>query len=229
MRGNGWLRIRSRVNSLRKRVGMFISGPRLQDLSMEDRMKMWPAVAGLDDKHIRNCRIVSNREVMLRHMPENSVCAEIGVFTADFSAKILKTTRPSRLHLIDIDQRWTDIAKTRFAEQISRGQVIVHQGDSATIIQNLPDGYFDWVYIDGDHNYQGVKRDLDASHVKLKPGGLLALNDYTFFGPSDFYKYGVMEAVHEFCIAHDFEFIFLALEGRGYHDVVLRQMPTIQP
>jgi len=54
------------------------------------------------------------------------------------------------------------------------------------------DGYFDYVYIDGDHTLAAVSKDLEAWWPKVKPGGYFAGHDYSS-------SVGVMRAVDNFC------------------------------
>ncbi|MEM8829672.1 MAG: class I SAM-dependent methyltransferase [Cyanobacteria bacterium P01_G01_bin.19] len=192
--------------------------------TVEQRRAMFPPVTPLQEKHIANCRLIENRNKMLEYMPENAVCAEIGIWKCDFSEKIIRITQPKKLHLIDVDDAAIEIANQKFAQDISNEKVAVHLGDSFEIINSMPNNYFDWVYIDGDHSYEGVKRDLNATRLKLKSDGLIALNDYIFLGSLELAKYGVIEAANEFCLKHDFEMIYFALQGRMYNDVVLRKL-----
>lgn len=52
-------------------------------------------------------------------------------------------------------------------------------GDSARIAENYADCSLDFVFIDGDHSYEGVKRDILAWIPKLKIGGILAGDDFS--------------------------------------------------
>ena len=45
-----------------------------------------------------------------------------------------------------------------FNTLIDQGKVEVNRGTSEDVAQNFPDEYFYWVYIDGNHLYEYVKK-----------------------------------------------------------------------
>lgn len=192
--------------------------------SMSYRRERWPFTEKLEHKHIRNCRLVEDRIKMLELIPKGGVCAEIGILKGDYSRYILDTVKPLNLHLVDINPKSIKVAKKRFEDEIAQNLVEVHKEDSSTYLESVPDETFDWIYIDGDHSYEGVKKDLEAAHSKIKPDGLISLNDYIFFGSSDLTKYGIIEATNEFCVEYDYELIHFALHGRMYNDVTIRRI-----
>lgn len=164
-------------------------------------------------------RLVSKteRDCILDRIPKNAVCAEIGVYKGDFSARILQR-HPKKLHLVDpwkfepgpayveswyggsvgesqarmdaIHQSVVD----RFAGQIRSGVVEMHHEDSATAGSTFLDSYFDWIYIDGNHQYEYVMSDLKAYLPKVKASGLIAGDDY---GIPGWWQDGVTRAVDE--------------------------------
>ena len=90
------------------------------------------------------------------------------------------------------------------------------------------DGSLDFIYIDGDHSYEGVKKDIQLWFPKVKKGGLVAGHDYLrlkkendwfldpnflpngkgkyiYFGGSYVGVFGVNPAVDEFVKKHDYE------------------------
>lgn len=160
------------------------------------------------------------RARMLSALLERGVCAEIGTWKGDFAAVILEHRRPQRLYLVDpwehraegdyaeasyggrmeggqqaLDAMHESVA-SRFAAEIASGQVEIVRRRSTDAAATLADESLDWVYIDGDHSYDGVKRDLDAYFGKVKPGGLLAGDDYGHEG--SWFGDGVKRAVDEF-------------------------------
>lgn len=56
----------------------------------------------------------------------------------------------------------------------------------------FPDYHFFAVFIDGDHSYEGVTRDLKAWLLKVKPGGYLCGHDFSTAHP------GVIAALADF-------------------------------
>ena len=155
-------------------------------------------------------------------LPTDSICCEVGTDTGAFAKKIMELSNPRELHLIDIS--FANFKRADFLSSIESGTVILHEADSVAALNRLPDGYFDWIYIDGNHSYEGVKRDIIAAKYKLKPMGLLAFNDYTFWSHRELMCYGVMQAVNEFCLKESWEIVYLALNSEAVNDVVLRKI-----
>jgi hypothetical protein len=76
------------------------------------------------------------------------------------------------------------------------------------VVNDFPDNYFDFIYIDSCHLYNAVKSDLNIFLPKLKEGGLMSGHDYLSFD-----NFGVIQAVNEFCDEHNFEMIILNNKG----------------
>lgn len=172
----------------------------------------------LEEKHVRNCQITLNRRAMLQRIGKLEVVAELGVNRGEFSREILDVMQPSRLHLVDIwdSERYHDglfhEVTSKLATELESGSVQVHRKLSTEAHEDFPDEYFDMVYIDTDHSYQTTRDELMAYASKMKPDGILAGHDYSMGNWDASCRYGVFEAVHEFCVTFDWELCFLTAE-----------------
>ena len=130
--------------------------------------------------------------------------------------------KPTKLHIYDID--FTPFDHAYFQTALKQKTVELHKGDSSALLAATPEGSFDFIYIDGDHSYEGAVRDLEQAARKIKDDGWIVCNDYTIYSPLEKSKYGVYRAVNEFCLKHGYEIAYLALHQWSYHDVALRKM-----
>jgi SAM-dependent methyltransferase len=91
-------------------------------------------------------------------------------------------------------------------------RVRLHRQYSYRIAPSFAADMFDFVYLDGNHHYEFVLRDLEDFAARLKPGGLLFGHDYF---EDDFARrehYGVVEAVGTFLKRSDFRLVMLTWE-----------------
>jgi len=177
----------------------------------------------LEDRHLKNCQIVASRDRIIQRMPHGGHVAEVGVLAGDFSQVLLDGCSPSELHLIDMDLHSYNIHK-RFADQVRYGRVVLHEGNSSRVLKKFSDQYFDFIYIDGDHSYEGVKKDINVAKQKIRDDGLLIFNDYTYWSPVECIHYGVMHAINELCLEEEWQLVFFALDPYMYCDVAIRRM-----
>lgn len=139
--------------------------------------------------------------------------AEIGVFRGETSEGLLK--RYPQLLLTMVDSGWGIEFRNKFepedVEAEARSRVAFAEGRYKIITEKSPDcaanitnGLFDFVFIDADHTYEGVKADIDAWWPKVAPNGVLAGHDYG--GRLDQKgKFGVSRAVDEFAADNKLE------------------------
>lgn len=175
----------------------------------------------LQEEHVKNCRLVPDRYKLLDQLPKGGNVAEVGVLKGDFSEEILKRTEPDTLELIDID---VSRFRTRFDKHGGKTKITVHEDMSSNVLNKFEDGHFDWIYIDGDHEYPGVKQDLAIAKKKVKRDGFIVVNDYTYYSHVSSLKYGVQEAVNELCLEDGWEMVYFALHPQNYCDVAIRRL-----
>ena len=161
---------------------------------------------------------LKDRTFIFDIVPKKSVCCEIGIWKGDFSQKILENSNPTKMYLIDpwkyrsenlyssalygggvgsqagMDDIYNHV-KTRFRNKMQDGTVEIVRERSDKAVENFTDGYFDWIYIDGDHSYDGALGDLRLYCPKVRSGGYIVVDDY---GNKGWWKGGVIQAVADF-------------------------------
>lgn len=85
-----------------------------------------------------------------------------------------------------------------------RGKIVVIRKKSEVAADDIPNS-LDFVYIDGNHQYEYVKKDTELYYPKVKEGGIIGGDDFYIRYP------GVCKAVLEFAEKND-----LNLQGGGY-------------
>ena len=76
------------------------------------------------------------------------------------------------------DEDWSTVKRDFWTNIRYFNNVKLVQDFSYNIIDSYPDNYFDFIYIDASHEYEDVKRDIQISLPKVKPGGLIGGHDY---------------------------------------------------
>jgi hypothetical protein len=169
-------------------------------------------------EHVANCRLLLDRQALLHELPAGSVCAEIGVDQGDFTGAILRVTQPSQLHLVDTwaskryNEHKFEQVRDRFAQEQQSDTVVIHRKLSLAAVSDFEDDYFDWIYLDTTHAYELTAQELRAYAPKIKRGGLMCGHDYSMGNWIKVYRYGVIEAVHEFCVTNGWELVYLTVE-----------------
>ena len=186
-------------------------------------------------KHMKNCELLLDRSEMLSKLKKGGKVAEIGVAQGEFSELILKITEPDLLHLVDVWNSKTYHAglfkkvADKFKNLIDEGRIQILRKLSTDAAEDFDDNYFDWIYIDTDHSYATTREELVKYAPKVKHDGIIAGHDYTMGIWSSLNRYGVIEAVHEFCVKYEWELVYLTVEPTENQSFAIRRIKRDSP
>jgi hypothetical protein len=175
----------------------------------------------LSEKHLGFTKVLPDRLSLLDLLPKNGTAAEVGVANGRFSKAILEHNHPQTLYLIDAWHMGSSSAygdaglvlvKRQLIKEIEAGVVKICRGMSWDMLEQLPNASLDWVYIDASHDYDSVKKDLNVAITKVKKNGLICGHDYVRWGRFG-KRFGVLEAVNEFCLLYNYAIKYLTLES----------------
>jgi hypothetical protein len=147
---------------------------------------------------------------LIHQYADFGVGAEIGVYRGETSSHILGATETRMLYMVDpyvknydpSDPTYStrgnpdhdyDMVKKKFAQQFPNRYTLLRQTSSQAA--QVLDVELDFVFIDANHMYEHISRDLKLWVPKVKSGGLIMGHDWWRKFP------GVITAVMEY--AHD--------------------------
>jgi hypothetical protein len=183
-------------------------------------LKPEPYSRALPPELVSGCVFCASRFEMIGHLPKGGRVIELGTYKGDFARQILAAATPRELHLVDIDYAPFN------SDALTGLEVTRHEGLTHEVIAGFPDNYFDWVYIDALHDYEGVMRDARAAMPKVKPGGYLAFNDFGHIDAS-LGRYGVHRAVVDVMLNHRWPMRYFAYAETALYDVALQRPETL--
>ncbi len=125
-------------------------------------------------------------------------CVEIGVNEGDNAIKMMNFMKNSKFVLVDPYIANAECGpkvledKKVFVKRIvpynHRINIVLKTSEDA--VSSFSDETFDYIYVDGSHQYHNVKKDLELWWPKLKNGGIM--------GGHDFYIIDIERATKEF-------------------------------
>lgn len=114
-----------------------------------------------------------------------------------------------RIHTSAEDDRNFQAVQDRFKGD---ARIAFHRAYSYRAAPEFPDKHLDFVYVDGDHTYEYVLRDLLDYSAKIKDDGLILGHDYFEDAFAAKENYAVIHAVNAFLARSGFIFVALTWE-----------------
>lgn len=190
-------------------------------------------VGSILQKQLEGSMVLCSRYEALERLPKGGRVAEIGVAYGDFSNEILTRMEPEKFYAVDLfcesigfwdnglfkkfQTTHYEWYSDRFSDYIRSGKLVMEKGFSWDVMGKFPDHYFDYIYLDAAHDYASVEKDISQIVVKIKQGGIVQFNDYTFQE-----GYGVIPAVNKMIKETGAKVLYYCLSPNGYTDLVVQ-------
>ncbi len=141
--------------------------------------------------------------------------AEIGVWTGEFSEQICQANPGVQLLCVDPWLKYKDYNEKKnnqgrldeayniATHRLAPYHCVLRRMTSLEAAATVPDGFLDFVYIDGNHDKAFVDQDLAAWYPKIRSGGIMSGHDYEISKKSKWID--VPEAVNEFTSAYQID------------------------
>jgi len=115
-------------------------------------------------------------------------------------ARYLMSLRNLQTQQADMLERTMTLKQAALDFRLYKGYFEVWRGYSYDLCAYVPDNIVDFLYIDGEHNYEAVTQDMQQWWRTIKHGGIMAGHDYNEGNP------GTRRSVDEFVEKHNLEF-----------------------
>jgi hypothetical protein len=166
---------------------------------------------------------------ILKNTQNNCIGVEVGVLNGDLSNFLLENfLKIKKLYLID---PWKKYAKHEYVDSINdksqkeydqiylsvkqkmlrhEKKVEILRGTSGDVIDKFHEQSLDFVYLDGNHMYENVFKDISLWYPKIKKSGILFGNNFmddgykvwvkdAYGNPTCYGEYSVKSAVRVYC------------------------------
>lgn len=173
-----------------------------QALRLKGRHRFWePVMTKYNVQYLAEVGVREGRNFkrLIDHNPKLAVAVDIWKADGNPAHNDVGSTQA------ELDQMYENFKK----EVAGRCPVQICREYSFDAVKKFADNYFDFVYVDGDHTYEGCKKDLDDWFPKIKSGGFLVGDDFRYSINRLHVQFGVIEAVTEFSLENHVAVFFL--------------------
>ncbi len=120
-------------------------------------------------------------QFMMQHVPPAKLSLEIGIASGGQTKFLRDYWRCEKTIVVDLGQhevfpQWKRIRQSVKSEIVLE---IIDDSHASRVREKLKPyfGQVDFAFVDGDHNYLGLRKDIFLTKDLLRPGGLMVLHD----------------------------------------------------